>query len=90
MCVLKCSKNTFQDNNEGAISLSTMLSPHLNQRPPLIFFGKIPVESCYVMISGIQGLLPRGINLFYLPYYVAEVYLPTHFIKCHIIFMFIK
>lgn len=65
-------------------------NPPLNQRPLLIFLRKIPVESSYLMISGIQVLLPRGINLFYLSFSVAEVYLPTHFIECHITFMLIK
>lgn len=86
----KKGNSTFLDNHEGALPFSTILSPPVHQRPPLIFLSEIPVESSYLMISGIQVLLPRGANLLYLSYNVSEVHLPTHFIECHIIFMFIK
>lgn len=81
--------NNFLDNSEDALPFS-MLSPPLNQRPLLIFLSKIPVESSYLMLSRIQVLLPKAANLLYSPYNVSEVYLLTHFIECHIIFMFIK
>lgn len=46
-------------------SLPTGPSP-LNQRPLLVFQGKSPLESSYLLIGGIHILLPRRFNLLFI------------------------